>query len=80
MLETLIFFNLDTISRLTSLFISKRNATSKIIKLAPKLSVMLVKSSKVLSERFSFAKSKSNTNTSPRSGRNKFSEKYNPPT
>ena len=61
------------------MFISNRKAPSSIVKLPPKIFTKLVKSSKVLSERFPFAISKANTNVSPRSGRNMFSEKYKPP-
>ena len=65
---------------LTSLFISNRNAASKITKLVPKAITMLVNSSNVLSERFPFTESNAKSSDSPRSGRNMFSEKYNPPT
>ena len=65
---------------LTSLFINNRKATSKIIRLPPKIITKLVKSAKVPSERCPFAKSKPNINVRLRSGRNEFSEKYNPPT
>ena len=62
------------------MFISNRKAPNRIIKLPPKIMTKLVKISKVPTERFPFAKSKANTNVSARSGRNMFSEKYNPPT
>ena len=62
------------------MFISDRKAPSNIIKLIPKILAKLVKSAKVPSERFSFAKPKDNTKISPRSGKKMFSEKYIPPT
>ena len=64
---------------LTSLFISNRKTPNRIIKLPPKIMTKLVKSFKVLSERSPFVISKANKNVSARSGRNMFSEKYNPP-
>mmetsp|Transcript_4563 Transcript_4563/g.8472 ORF Transcript_4563/g.8472 Transcript_4563/m.8472 type:complete len:225 (-) Transcript_4563:244-918(-) len=63
-----------------SLFISNRKAPSKITRLDPKIITKFLRSAKVSSERSPFAKSNANTNASARSGRNMFSEKYNPPT
>lgn len=61
------------------MFISNRKAPNRIIKLPPKIMTKLVKNFKVLSERSPFAISKANKIVSPRSGRNMFSKKYNPP-
>jgi hypothetical protein len=60
---------------LTSLFISNKKAANSIIKLPPKTITKFVKYAKVPSDRLSVAKSIPNTNASPRSGRNMFSEK-----
>ena len=58
---------------------SSSKVPNKVVKPVPSKIVTLVKSAKVLSERISFVKSSPNKNASPISGRNKFSEKYSPP-